>query len=178
MKEILIKEVSMDLFNKNWKHYIAKDETVILSSKISQKIAILFSLPPAIMITLFATIFLSVNKIIPVLPVILIATVIFFVAFFTYHIHYRCMRYSITSHGVHEVKGFIIKTYKFVPFAKITDTKLHRNLLDMIFGTGSIGISTAGGTRSVNGNSQPYEIRFLHIDDFMKMSNEIIKKLK
>ena len=82
------------------------------------------------------------------------------------------MKYLITDNGILEIKGIFFKTYKFIPFIKITDIRLSRNIFDLILGTGNICISTAGGTRE---NSQPYEIRFLHIDNFTTV-NEIIKK--
>ena len=69
-----------------------------------------------------------------------------------------------------------MKSYIYVPYSKITDTRLHRNLFDLILKTGSVSISTAGGT--TRNAASPYEIKFLHINNFMKINADIKKLIK
>lgn len=169
----------MNLFNTDWKNYVSKGEKVSLMKEISGKISLIFSLLHSIFAgfvcgILFLIITIS-EKSLSYKTSIVFAIFIFVYGFIWEYFRFKSMKYVITSKGILEIKGVFVKSYKFVPFVKITDTRLHRNILDLIFGTGSIDVSTAGGTRITNGNSQPYEIRFLHVDDFMKV-NELVKK--
>ena len=93
-------------------------------------------------------------------------------------LHYKSYKYVVTSRGVYEIGGMLFKHAKFIMYAKITDTILKRNVLDLIFGTATIGVSTPGGTRSSSGNSQPYEARFKHVPDYKKLRDLINKSLK
>jgi hypothetical protein len=79
---------------------------------------------------------------------------------------------------VYEIGGLLFKHVKFVAYGKITDSVLNRSLLDLILGTGTIGISTAGGTRSYQGSSQPYEIRIRNVDDYKKIRELIFTGMK
>lgn len=170
----------MNLFNTDWKNYVGKGEKVSLMKEIPNKMAIMSSIISSLILFIIITIwttffFLGMKN----FKYINIALSIIIIAFILYlgltYFRFKSMKYVITNKGILEIKGVFVKSYKFVPFVKITDTRLHRNILDLIFGTGSIDVSTAGGTRMVNGYSQPYEIRFLHVNDFMKV-HELIKK--
>ena len=171
----------MNLFNTDWKNYVGKGEKVSLMKEIPNKISLIFSLLHSL--GLSACVILgylfglrkSNYETILIIIGLLLTIIIFIICFIYQYLRFKSMKYVITNKGILEIKGVFVKSYKFVPFVKITDTRLHRNILDLIFGTGSVDVSTAGGTRMVNGYSQPYEIRFLHVNDFMKV-HELIKK--
>ncbi len=169
----------MNLFNTDWKNYISKGEKVSLMKEIPNTISLIFSLIYSIftsfVLTLIFTVIAISEKLYLSKYYIEFAIIIFVLGFIWEYLRFKSMKYVITNKGILEIKGVFVKSYKFVPFIKITDTRLHRNILDLIFGTGSIDVSTAGGTRISNGYSQPYEIRFLHVDDFIKV-HELIKK--
>lgn len=172
----------MNLFNTDWKNYVGKGEKVSLKTQVSNKICLIFSLIYSIFSSFVLSVIFTVITIVEKLHIykyfIGVALIIFIFGFIWEYFRFKSMRYIITNKGILEIKGVFVKSYKFVPFIKITDTRLHRNILDLIFGTGSIDVSTAGGTRITNGNSQPYEIRFLHIDDFMKVNEQVKKSIK
>ena len=105
-------------------------------------------------------------------------SVIIILSFIYMYLKYRSMQYVITSKGLYEIRGIFIKNYKYVPFTRITDTRIHREILDMMCNTGIIDVSTAGGTVISGGNSQPYEIRFVHVSDFKEINTIINKHLK
>ena len=169
----------MNLFNTDWKNYVGKGEKVSLMKEIPNKISLIFSLLHSIFTSFFCCILFLIiaisEKSLSYKSSIALTIFIFVYGFIWEYFRFKSMKYVITNKGILEIKGVFVKSYKFVPFVKITDTRLHRNILDLIFGTGSVDVSTAGGTRMVNGYSQPYEIRFLHVDDFMKV-HELIKK--
>jgi membrane protein YdbS with pleckstrin-like domain len=90
----------------------------------------------------------------------------------------KSFKYVVTSRGLYQIGGIVFKHSKFVAYGKITDTTLKRGLVDLVLGTGTIGISTAGGTRSAQGNSQPYEVRFRNVPDYKKLQELVHKGLK
>ncbi|MDR2098754.1 MAG: PH domain-containing protein [Rickettsiales bacterium] len=107
-----------------------------------------------------------------------IVAVLFVLIWLLKCLHYKSYRFIVAKNGIYEIAGIIFKNIKFVPYGKITDSVLKRGLLDLIFGTGTIGISTAGGTRSYNGASQPYEIRIRNVEDYKKIRELIFKGMK
>ena len=174
----------MNILNDNYTQYISKDEKIIEFTDISNNVSLILAFIKSCCFSFLFFIF-YISTIIEKTYNIkhfnkfeegLILTLFFLIFCFAYlYFKYKSMKYLITDNGILEIKGIFFKTYKFIPFIKITDIRLSRNIFDLILGTGNVDISTAGGTRIYNGNSQPYEIRFLHIDNFTTV-NEIIKK--
>ncbi|MGN0929050.1 MAG: PH domain-containing protein [Alphaproteobacteria bacterium] len=173
----------MNLFNTDWKNYVSKGEKVSLMKEIPSKISLIFAVLYSFGLSIWVILgYLYIirkhfNTSI-IITGVLITIIIFTICFIYQYLKFKSMKYVITNKGILEIRGVFIKSYKFVPFVKITDTRLHRNILDLIFGTGSIDVSTAGGTRITNGNSQPYEVRFLHVYDFMKVNEQVKKSIK
>ena len=188
------KEVKLDFLNKNFKEYIAEGDKILHHSNISKKIAFTFASLKALMLPFMIIVglpfvlhelsVLSLQKKIlsyynkDYLFMLKSVIVIIIVSFIYMYLKYRSMQYVVTSKGLYEIRGIFIKNYKYVPFTRITDTRIHRGMLDMICNTGSINVSTAGGTVISHGNSQPYEIRFAHVSDFKEINTIINKYLK
>lgn len=163
----------MNILNDNYTQYISKDEKIIEFTDVSNKVSLILAFIKSCCFSFLFFLFCIYYRF---FKEGLILTLFFLIFCFAYlYFEYKSMKYLITDNGILEIKGIFFKTYKFIPFIKITDIRLSRNIFDLILGTGNVDISTAGGTRIYNGNSQPYEIRFLHIDNFTTV-NEIIKK--
>lgn len=163
----------MNILNDNYTQYISKDEKIIEFTDISNNVSLILAFIKSCCFSFLFFLFCIYYRF---FKEGLILTLFFLIFCFAYlYFEYKSMKYLITDNGILEIKGIFFKTYKFIPFIKITDIRLSRNIFDLILGTGNVDISTAGGTRIYNGNSQPYEIRFLHIDNFTTV-NEIIKK--
>lgn len=149
----------MSLTNKNWKEYIREKDKVIKHYTASKKAykwtafwwGIVWSLP--LLIT------------IPLMP-------LFWFWSFPF---YKGMHYVISQKGLYYISGVLFKKIKFIPYSKITDIGLHRGMLEVaLYKTGSIGISTAGGTSSLE---NPYEIQFRYLDDYKKVRDLISEKM-
>jgi uncharacterized membrane protein YdbT with pleckstrin-like domain len=93
-------------------------------------------------------------------------------------LHYKSRHFAVSNTAVYEVSGLIFKQAKIVGFSKITDCVLKKGIIDLMFGTASLGISTPGGTKMINGTSQPYEIIINNIASYKKVRDLIYKEVK
>ncbi len=153
------KKEKMDFTNKNWKKYIRDDDKVLGHFKASEKSELWTALwwGTGLSISMIFTIIL--------LP-------FFLVWAFTF---YKGMNYVISQKGIYYIRGVLFKKIKFIPYTKITDITLKRGLLEStIFNTGTIGISTAGGTKNPY---NPYEITLRYLENYKEVNNLISKKI-
>ncbi len=167
----------MSLFNNDWKNFVEKGEKIISFSEIPTKFSIIYSFFASLFLTFFVFIFYiaELGKSFTNSSFIYLITAVLFFAFLNY-LRCKSFKYIITNKNIIEIHGLIMKSYIYVPYSKITDTRLHRNLFDLILKTGSVSISTAGGT--TRNAASPYEIKFLHINNFMKINADIKKLIK
>ncbi len=170
----------MDFLNKNYKIFLNPKEKILLHTQQAKSYTFLHVLGCFIVALLFSVIFvlwamevLKINdNFLKVLPLSIYISLFF--AFISY-LRYKGIQYLITENGIYKISGLLNKKIKFVPYKKITDNSLSINMFEAIFSVGTINISTAGGTRSYRGNSQPYELRITHINEYNK-TNQLITK--
>ena len=81
-------------------------------------------------------------------------------------ITYKFAKYAITNEGVYYTQGWLFRS--FVPYNKIAKVKIHRNILDKIFNTGSLKIYTSYKTT----------VRLIYIKDYKKVNDLINKRIK
>ena len=168
----------MDFFNQNYKNYLDKKEKILLHIQQAKSFTFLHIIGVFLItfglftiFTLWAMAELKLKKHFPVLPQLSIALVASFISY----LRYNGIQYIITENGIYKISGLLNKKIKFVSYKKITDNSLSINIFESLFNVGTINISTAGGTKSYNGNSQPYELTIRHIDNYNK-TNQIITK--
>ncbi len=168
----------MDFLNNNYKTFLNPNEKILLHTTQAKNFRILYVILHFILA--FAIInflyFLALTDLKSKLSFSIQPSIYFglFIAFISY-IQYKGIHYIITENGIYKVFGILNKKIKFVPYKKITDSSLSINFFESMFNVGTINISTAGGTKSYRGNSQPYEIVIKHIDDYNK-TNQLITK--
>ncbi|MDR1726721.1 MAG: PH domain-containing protein [Acidobacteriota bacterium] len=90
---------------------------------------------------------------------------------------FRSFHFVLTQSGVYSIGGLLFKHSRFVPYGRITDAEVRRGLLSQLIDTASIGISTAGGTRSARGNSSPFEITISEVVDYREIRRAILQKV-
>ena len=181
----------MDFFNDNWKEYVGRDEKMLAQTAIRPAVYWLHSFFAALAGTVFFAMIFG-----PAIAIALakahgpafrnamlaktypIWAALFALIWVLDAMRNRSFKYVVTSRGLYQIGGMVFKHAKFVAYGKITDTILKRGIFDLFFGTGTVGISTAGGTRAYNGNSQPYEVRFKSIPDYKKIQELVHKGLK
>jgi len=86
---------------------------------------------------------------------------------------FYCISYHVEDAGLVFRSGLIKKTVQNIPYAKITDFKLERSLLDRLLGLATIYVQTAGQS------SASYEGRMIGLtgwDDTLKILNEHIQR--
>jgi uncharacterized membrane protein YdbT with pleckstrin-like domain len=171
----------MDFINHNWKDYLKDGDKVQMHAQIERR---LIAWRTAIA-GLLALVFLGVpsgiasfargeDGPVAILIGLLIAITVGFVA----RARMRGVHYALTASGVYSIDGLFFKNARFVAYARITDAAVQRGILEQMFGLGSVGISTAGGTKSSGGHSQPYEIRISGVTDYQKIRQSIFKRMK
>ena len=171
----------MDFLNNNYKTYIQKKDKILQHTTQASsfiflyimKVSILAFLVVNFLVILYLAELNIPKKFFSFKPSIIFSLLI---AFFGY-IKYKGIHYVITETGLYKISGVLNKKIKFVPFKKITDSSLSISLFESILNVGTINISTAGGTKFYNGNSQPYELIIRHINDYNKINQLITKHL-
>ncbi len=168
----------MDFFNKNYKKYLDKKEKILLHIQQAKSFTFLHVfgvfLLTFFMATFFAIFVIAKLKIRGFFPFKFGLCISLFASIISY-LRYKGVQYLITENGIYKISGVLNKKIKFVPYKKITDNALSINMFEAMFGVGTINISTAGGTRSYRGNSQPYELIIRHVKDYNK-TNQLITK--
>lgn len=170
----------MNLTNENYLDYINSDDKVLFNCNQSSKFSpfyILKNLIISILILVYpSVIFISEFKhSFNFSSAVSFLIFLFVILGYLFYLEYKSVHYAITNKGVYKIFGILNKKIKFVPFKKITDTALNINVLESILSIGTINISTAGGTKTYSGTSQPYEISIKHIDEY-KSATEILSK--
>ena len=171
----------MDFLNKNYKSYLNKNEKVLLHMQQAKEFAFPYVLGRFIIAFLTFSLFTlwgmaQLETKVENFPVLTISFVSLFIAI-VFYFKYKCVHYMITESGIYKISGLLNKKIKFVSYKKITDNSLSINIFEAMFDVGTINISTAGGTRSYSGNSQPYELVIRHVNDYNKTSKLITKHL-
>jgi uncharacterized membrane protein YdbT with pleckstrin-like domain len=170
----------MDFFNDGYKEYLKSGDRVVSMDRMDESYAIADSFVKA----LFVLLVFSPMWIAPAIKfrvmdtAILVQLVLWLAIGLVMALRYRSFHFVITQSGVYEVGGLVFKHARFVAFGRITDGEVRRGLLDHLFGTGTIGISTAGGTKSSGGHSQPYEIRIRGVKHYSRIREMIFKNMK
>lgn len=169
-------EKNMNLTNENYLDYINSDDKVLFHTKQSPKYLLLSVLKTFIISLIILTypILICISELKNINLAYILSAIIILSVVFDF-LRYQSVHYAITNKGVYKIFGILNKKIKFVPFRKITDTALNINVLESILSIGTINISTAGGTKTYSGTSQPYEISIKHIDEY-KIANEILSK--
>lgn len=170
----------MNLTNENYLDYINSDDKVLFNCNQSSKFSpfyILKNLIISILILVYpSVIFISEFKhSFNFSSAVSFLIFLFVILGYLFYLEYKSVHYAITNKGVYKIFGILNKKIKFVPFKKITDTALNINILESILSIGTINISTAGGTKTYSGTSQPYEISIKHINEY-KSVTEILSK--
>lgn len=175
----------MDFLNNNWKEHLKKEDTIILHTQIAKSIIMLQCLAVFLagIMPFFALIFLFFIEQMAIdfwIAIGIMALSLFAdsILITLVYLQNKAKHFVVTNTGVYSLEGIINKNIKFVSYNRITDAAIQRDLFDQILHTGTIGISTAGGTKSAQGFSQPYEIRVLHTDQYKKVRETIFNHMK
>lgn len=171
----------MDFLNNNWKDYISKTEKFLYHTTQDLRYVIFYIMEAVIAYTfLVLWAYISLREDLRLSNHFLgdflkYAGLIGLIWMLFSYFRYRSVHYVITDKGVHKIKGLFNKNDIFVPYKHILDSRVSVGFFESLFKLGSVKLSTAGGTHSYRGCSQPYENTVLHISDYKKVS-EIVRK--
>jgi uncharacterized membrane protein YdbT with pleckstrin-like domain len=163
--------------NTNWRTYLKSGDKVFSHTKVNKSISLCQSFLRAAIVAALLSAWviaygLQTEQVMSTVAIISILAGVFSYA------HRQSFHFILTHSGVYSIGGLIFKTVKFVAYTRITDATIQRGIFEQIFNLGSIGISTAGGTKSYGGHSQPYEIVISSVSEYQKIRQEIFKKMK
>ncbi len=118
-----------------------------------------------------------------VLPVVIGTALFIMIATFIYCIYLRrTYRYTLTNRRVIFSGGILRHVRHSVPYHKITDVEMSRNIIERMLGISSLGIYTPGtGSMSSGGSGRRPEIAFVGLKDNEAPSetiNSILSKFK
>jgi len=173
----------MDWLNKNWKNYIKRGERVLNHVDTVPAFGIVLAIKTffigLLLLGLFGlAIWLDGDS--PqgffaiIVPIVLLVCVLWSVVRFYQMLSLKLV---LTDSGVYGISGIFLKRVKYIPYKKITDVQISRNLIEQMIGVGSVGISTASGGDVVNGR-QMSELTMPGIVEYKGVSEFIFKKIK
>ncbi len=164
----------MSFFNTKNKKYTTKGEKVLKSTGVDWKVTIfgsfLLSVFLFFIIIPFIEFFMSGGRAdmsVFLTPKILRHMIICSLSvWICWMITYKIAKYTITNEGVYYTCGWAYRS--FIPYNKITKVKIYRSIIDKIFNTGSLKISTSFNTT----------VRVIYIKDYKKVNDILNKHIK
>ena len=169
----------MDFFNNDYKQYLNKGDKILYQTKQNDSYKNFIIPIIAMIMSIFTTLptFIALIKThTPIYISIILGVFIFIIQATILNLIYISTNYLITNNGIYKISGILNKKIKYVPYNKITDTSVTIGFIQQFFKIGTINISTAGGTR--RDSLSAYEISIYNINNFKKVNDLIISKLK
>ncbi len=180
----------------NWKKYISSKEQIIFQDVQSENYRIFFMKVWLIFVSLiyWPLILAFVKSFVPSVMLIVLGYVIFSIMIWVFGVYYRSVHFCLTDKGIYKISGVININIIFIPYKKITDTKLDLGIFERNLGVGSILINTAGGSNDAvatkpffvyknfafgipGKNSSPYEMEITHIKHYSEFMEVISKNI-
>jgi uncharacterized membrane protein YdbT with pleckstrin-like domain len=169
-------ELKMDFMNAGWRSYLKAGDKVLSHVQTSESLAAFKAFLWCAVLTVvlcFAALVEGLG-----LGVLAMCAAISIFGGILIYARARSFHFVLTQSGIYSIGGLISKTARFVAYNRVTDAAVTRGILDQIFNSGSVGVSTAGGTKSLNGYSEPYEIVVRNVSEYCKIRQDIFKKIK
>lgn len=164
----------MSFFNTKNKKITTKGEKVLKSTGVDWKVAIFGTLPCSVFLFFIILPFIdfviigdrfNMSKFLT--SKMLITHIRYaFIIWFSLMITYKLTKYTITNEGIYYPCGWAYRS--FIPYNKITKVKIYRSIIDKIFNTGSLKISTSLNTT----------VRVIYIKDYKKVNDILNKHIK
>lgn len=83
-------------------------------------------------------------------------------------------RYELREEGLRKESGVILKTYSSIPYSRIQNIDIYRDLLDRILGLSRLHIQTAGNNIP---NSSEGKLPGLSVETAEQLREELIKRI-
>ena len=117
------------------------------------------------------------SKIISSTTLLYLFIIFLFLLFITWmwaKLTHRFYRYELREDGLRKESGVILKTYSSIPYSRIQNIDIHRDLLDRILGLSRLYIQTAGNTTP---NSSEGKLPGLSSKTAEQLREELIKRV-
>ena len=178
----------------NWKRYINSKEKIIFEDVQSMNYRNFFMKIWLIFVSLtYLPFIMGISKNFALLvSLFVVGYTLFSIIVWVFGVYYRSVHFCLTDKGIYKISGLINISIIFIPYKKVTDTKLKLGLFERNLNCGSIYINTAGGNENNSSrrmffynnfsfnlpySSSPYEMEITHIKHYQKFMDIISKNV-
>lgn len=109
---------------------------------------------------------------------ILILVAMLVLAYIWAYLNYHFYRYELTPNGFKKESGVIYKKYVTIPYEKIQNVDIHRNLLARLLGLSDLQIQTAGNSGGGYSGLSEGRLPGLSVSEAEVLRDELINRSK